>query len=375
MLRTQETYFEKIAVRAQGTQTGIKTSIGLFFSYCMEKGIGDPLLFMKKSEENCFDLLQGWINFKTKNGMSAGAVKQNFSNLKGFLYYMGVKITKEDVKANLAFPTQIKEEPFPLQLEHIHKILECTIKKKAYYLALLSSGMRMGEALQLRKKNFDLTKARIMIKIPAKITKTKTGRTTFISKEAASFLKPKMKNLEDDDLVFGSNENINYARTTEIVTLERVLNKAGLDEKYDGVNRRKITLHSFRAYFFTKAARVHDENYAHKLTGHGGYLPQYDRLTDDEKLSMYLELEPELLVYDHSRKSAEIERLKREKSELESKTEELGLHKDEFDRLKQAVNNLITEKHSSSNNYEDEIKRNRQTINYLLDEVKKLKNH
>jgi len=146
---------------------------------------------------------------------------------------------------------------------------------------------------------------------------SKPGRTTFISKEAASFLRPKLKNLEDNDLVFGSNENINYARTNEIITLERVLNKAGLDEKYDGVNRRKITLHSFRAYFFTKAARVHDENYAHKLTGHGGYLPQYDRLTDDEKLSMYLELEPELLVYDHSRKSAEIERLKREKSELE----------------------------------------------------------
>jgi len=54
LLRTQETYFEKIAVKAQGTQTGIKTSISLFFSYCMEKGIGDPLLLMKKSEENCF---------------------------------------------------------------------------------------------------------------------------------------------------------------------------------------------------------------------------------------------------------------------------------------------------------------------------------
>ena len=323
MLRTQETYFEKIAVKASGTQTGVKTSISSFLSHCMEKGIGDPLISMKKSEENCYDLLQGWITSKSKEGMSAGAIRQNFSNLKGFLHYMGIKITKEDIRANLSFPAKIKEEPYPLQLEHIQKILEHTTGKKAFYLTLLSSGMRMGEALQLRKKDLDFTKNRIMIKIPAKITKTQTGRTTFISKEAASFLMPKLKKLEDNDLIFGSNENINYARTTEVITLKRVLQKSGLDEKYDSVNRRKITLHSFRAYFFTKAARVHDENYAHKLTGHGGYLPQYDRLTDEEKLVMYIKLEPELLVFDQSRKTAEIESLKQENSKLESQSNKI----------------------------------------------------
>ena len=85
---------------------------------------------MKKSEENCFDLLQGWINSKFKEGMSAGAIRQNFSNLKGFLHYMGIKITKEDVRANLSFPTKIKEEPYPLQLEHIQKILEPLQERK-----------------------------------------------------------------------------------------------------------------------------------------------------------------------------------------------------------------------------------------------------
>ena len=64
------------------------------------------------------------------------------------------------------------------------------------------------------------------------------------------------------------------AEEIHLETTRNILKKAGLDEKYDTVNRRKITLHSFRAYFFTKAARVHDENYAHKLTGHGGPLSQ-----------------------------------------------------------------------------------------------------
>lgn len=66
MSRTQETYFEKIAVKASGTQTGVKTSISSFFSHCMEKGIGDPLISMKKSEENCFDLFQGWYEYTIK---------------------------------------------------------------------------------------------------------------------------------------------------------------------------------------------------------------------------------------------------------------------------------------------------------------------
>jgi hypothetical protein len=127
------------------------------------------------------------------------------------------------------------------------------------------------------------------------------------------------------------------------MTLERVLQKAGLDEKYDTVNRRKITLHSFRAYFFTKAARVHDENYAHKLTGHGGYLPQYDRLTDDEKLDLYLKLESELLVYDNSKKSVEIEKLKKDKLNLEKKSLENQSQIDEIARQGQAIDYLLEE--------------------------------
>jgi len=236
-----------------------------------------------------------------------------------------------------SFPKQLKEEPFPLQLDAIRKILEFAGKKKALYLTLLSSGIRIGEAIQLRKKDFDFSKKCVQIHLPAKITKTKTARTTFISREAASFLSIKIRNLAENDLVFGSNEKVHTARVNEVVNFERVLQKAGHDQKYDGTNRRKITLHSFRAYFFTKAVRAHDENYAHKLTGHGGYLPQYDRLTDEEKLELYITLEPELLIYDQSKKNAEIEKLQKEKSELEKREKEV-------DNLKENMDKIIDEK-------------------------------
>jgi len=318
MLRTQESYFEKISTQAIGTQRGIRQTITEFSSYSMEKGIGDPILLMKKSEENCFDLLQGWINWNAQRQIAGSTIKHKFSQLRGFLHYMGIKITREDVRINLSFPKVFREEPHPLQLEEVQKVLEhIDGKKKGLYLSLLSSGMRIGEAVQLRKKDFDLNKERIMIRIPAKMTKTRTGRTTFISKEAADFVRTKLRILDDDDLVFGSSEIVQNARMNEIVTFHRILEKSGLNQKYEGVNRRRITFHSFRSYFFTKATRIHGEDYAHKLTGHGGYLLQYDRLTDDEKLDLYIKLEPELLIYDQNRKAAEIERLKKEKSELE----------------------------------------------------------
>jgi hypothetical protein len=96
--------------------------------------------------------------------------------------------------------------------------------------------------------------------------------------------------------------------------------------KYDN-GRYKINTHSLRAFFFTQAVRKHGENYAHRMTGHSGYLMQYDRMNDEEKLKMYLELEPNLAVYATTKADLEIERLKilqtKENKDLKDELEQL----------------------------------------------------
>jgi len=56
---------------------------------------------------------------------------------------------------------------------------------------------------------------------------------------------------------------------------------------------------------------------------------QYDRMTDEEKLQMYLELEPELSIYATTKADLEIERLKniqtKENKELKKELDELKL--------------------------------------------------
>ena len=232
----------------------------------------------------------------------------------------------QDVKYNLNFPRKIVEEKLPITLGMLQKIIEsASYNFKGVILALASSGMRAGELVQIRKKDIDLTLERIAIRIPAGITKTKTGRTVFVSREVDRFIR--LSKLDDDDLVFTDNHNPIVARRAINAAFNRATSKTGYDQKYESVNVRKYTPHSLRAYFFTKAVRCHDENYAHKMTGHGGYLMQYDRLTDEEKLEMYLKLEPSLLIYDLSIKNEEIKTLRVTRTEFEDMKEDVAFAK------------------------------------------------
>jgi integrase len=225
----------------------------------------------------------------------------------------------------LRFPKKNKEERYPLKKTELRDIVLTQArypKRQALYLACSSSGMRIGEALSIRKKDLDFTQERIMVRIRAEYTKTRQARTTFLSKECEERIRTYLNTLGDDELVF-TNSTKDVRSTLEQNALRRALERLGLTEKYTTNGFYKITTHSFRAYFFTIAARKHGENYAHKLTGHGGYLMQYDRMTDEEKLKMYLELEPELVVFDQTKNELEIRRLKEENQTIEELKDEV----------------------------------------------------
>lgn len=352
--RTQENYFEKLTTKAVNTRKNFEFAVTNFNRFCAEKfddrnseEIIQEIMTLKgeEREQALYDVLQNWINWNLKRKIAASTIHNNFSYFKNYLHYRGLKITSQDIKENLNLPKVEKEEKHPLSLTEIQRILEAAnFSKKPLYLALLSSGMRIGEAVQIRKRDLDLSLDRIMVKIPAKITKTKSGRTVFLSKEASDFIKPKLRKIEDDGLVWGTNEDPSNAIAAEEMAFRRYLEKTGLTETYQTTRTRKITLHSFRAYFFTRAARVHDENYAHKMTGHGGYLMQYDRLTDEEKFDLYLELEPELLIFDLTKKDAEIKKLKdanRKLEEYAKKVDELWADKQRMENNKEKIKNRI----------------------------------
>jgi integrase len=288
--------------------------------------------FKEQDENYIFDVLQLYINWLGKNDIQPRTVLFYFSALKRYLHYQGIKFHPDDIKLNLVFPKIAEIDKHGLTTDEIKQILDNSKpRKKALYLTQISSGMRIGELVQLRKKDFDLTKARIMIRLPAKITKLKRARITFISKEAAKYVRPILNQIDDNDLVFGVTEKFVDARTNEMKVLSNLLRKLGLDKKDENGNGL-ISTHSFRAYFITKVSRL-DYNLAKLFAGQKGYMLQYDRLSEDEKLDKYIEFERELIT-------DQTEKLKEENQELKAKEIEIENLKEEFKKDHEIVEQL-----------------------------------
>jgi len=183
------------------------------------------------------------------------------------------------------------------------------------------------------------TQKRIKIRIEAVNVKTRTGRSIWLTKEAGSYLMTRLRNLEDNDLVWATNENVSFAEKNESTQFSNCCDKAGFTEKYKSNKFRKITLYSFRSFFFGMSSDVHREGYAHKMIGHGGYLPQYDRMSDEKKLAWFLELEPMLIIDEERRLHEENKKLEKEKSKLEKRNKEFEELKTEIREMKRE--NLI----------------------------------
>jgi integrase len=74
---------------------------------------------------------------------------------------LGIKISPQDVRYNLKFSKTLKREHYPLKREEIIDIITpVPYSKKALYLALVSSGMRIGEALRIRRKDIEFSELR-----------------------------------------------------------------------------------------------------------------------------------------------------------------------------------------------------------------------
>lgn len=305
--RTKDSYYDKIRVKSSGTVYNTKYAIKCFERFLEKKyhknsnEIIEELLEFEhlKRENTLFDLLQDFINDSHAIEIQPVTIKNYFSAIKGYLNYCGLRIHQEDIRQNLTFPRQVKEEKHPLSKAEIIKILDyASPKRKVLYLTLLSSAMRIEEACAIRKRDFDESLSRIQIKIPAKFTKAKKARTTFISKEAEKYVKPILNKINPDKLVFTENPDRRIAKLIEESYFSRLRKKAGLIEKYDsGVH--KITLHSFRAYFISAFSGI-NESIGHALAGHERYMDIYDRFSDEEKLEKYLEGESKLLIFDNT---------------------------------------------------------------------------
>ena len=306
----RESYNEHISTKSQSHKTNSRIALNWFDKFCIGRFDGKSmqtiltdLLEIKykdqqKFTKNVYGLLQDFVNYLVANGHDPATVRVNFNLVKNYLNWFGFEIYTEGVKAHLNFPRKIEEEAYPLTLDNIKSIIHnSSPTRRCLYVFLSCTGCRIQEALKLKKRDLDFNLERITVIIPGKYTKTSKPRRTFVSKECEVYLKPILDKIGVDDLIFGCNANSLLAKHSEEEYFSRLRDRAGLVERYD-TQRHKISLHSFRSWFITKCNRI-DSDFGNSMAGHAKYMKRYDRLTDKEKLVMYIKAEPTLSIFDN----------------------------------------------------------------------------
>ena len=181
--KTTEDFEEKLSNLPTNTRENIQATINNFKKFVSEKHHSTPdqicgeLIEIRKSqgdekyEDTLYSFLQEWIDWNVSKNAGAYTIKTRFSILRTYLYFLGVKTNPQDIKQLLKFPRKTVEEKYPLKKQELRDLVIAHArnpKRQALYLACSSSGMRLGEALHIKKKDLDFTLDRIMVRIDAK---------------------------------------------------------------------------------------------------------------------------------------------------------------------------------------------------------------
>jgi len=314
---------------------------------------------IEEREDETMGWIQGFIDkISEANKISFKVLQVYLSHVKKYLKYFKIRI---DFGDEIELPSALLEERYAIPEDDIRAIIEnAPWKYKGYFLSLDSSGARPIEIMALRKKDFLWMGNRWKAIIPAKYTKKKISRTIFFSVEVTPYLNKLLKEVQDNDRIWTKNakcadDKLTGARQNAGVMFRKICNKLGFTERYETTNFFKYNMYCFRANFFTKALRalVGDKDTAHAMIGHGAYLQNYQRRTDEEKLELFLEVEPSILVFDQSKNKEKILKLKEANTKLTEKIETIN----ELEEKVRAIQKRSNMPRISLENLSEELKK------------------
>ena len=215
--------------------------------------------------------------------LSSNSVLLYVAAIRSYLLYYDIDIVPAKFKRRVKLPKKHREDEEPIDASEIRKILlSCNnLRLKSYLLVLASGAMRANEALAIRNCDVDFSISPTKVHLRAEYTKTKTARDIYISDEATKYLKEwldfkyrqKANTLEksDNDLVFGSQNRSLYPEILYHklwIQFNNILHTVKMDNRKDGMNRRKVTFHSFRRHAKTVISTQVGQDYSEWFLGH-----------------------------------------------------------------------------------------------------------
>jgi len=271
----------------------------------------------KAGRRSWFNDLLNYITYLAKKDRPPMSVYAYVNRVKNWITYtLDVDLTAKQrriLRSRLPKGKRARTVEDDLTREKLQKILtHCDTKGRALFLFLASSGIRIGEALQLRLSDIDLDHDPVKVTVRGQYTKAGDTYTTFITKEAKTALEEWLKEREDymrsafqkgrglgrqrlrpeeDKRIFPFSDTVAHDLWV------RALKKAGLEERDDGTKRRTMRIHMLRKWFMSQLKLVIPETVVEAFAGHTGYLDEaYRRYTCNQLADLYKRGESYLYV-------------------------------------------------------------------------------
>jgi len=307
-------------------------------------------------------------------GMAPKTVKLRLSAVRIFLIENDVELPgkfwrrlRGRVKGSRALT--LDRVPSNLQLRRI--MMHLPVQGKSLFICLTSSGMRIGEALQLQLGDLDLNADPARVNIRGEYTKSGNSRVCFISKEASEAVEEWLK-VREEYLASASayNKSKEDPRIWPFTAFNaRYMWNLGLSKTKNGerdsqTNIRLMHPHTLRKFFRTKMATLIPVDVVEALMGHEGYLTDvYRRYSMEDLARFYKQGEPALLVF------TEAEEVGKLRAEVEDRNRQLqtlvnGLTAENLElkaRLSRTEVNLV-EAEKKINTIEESFKELKQTV-------------
>lgn len=290
-------YLEEWATRSKNSELGAVKALKHFDAFLESLKTSEATMLKElrglDNTPQFYLFLNKFIKFLEGRKLHPHSISTYFMFIKHYLRANGFRIYNEDVKQYARLPKPMKEPKAAIEMDDIAKAYNASPKWiKAVISCLTSSGMRIGELLQLRVCDIEGNK----VTIRAENTKTKAQRTTFLSKQALKDISKYLRNRQPTAYVFVSKwQPVNSTLQAE-KEFDKVRRKVRITDKYRLSNVHFFTLHRLRAFCKTQASNLHGKDFAEMLIGHEGYLSTYYAISEKEKARTYKELEPKLTI-------------------------------------------------------------------------------
>ena len=306
------------------------------------------------------DVLDEYYTFLSKyqtktnrTGYSNEATNQYVRLAKDFLNNEGCRIYNEDLKLKFRLPKRVRPYEKGLTKDVINRAIRFANRKLATVILMAcSSGMRIGEIVQLRMSDVEFTKTPTTILIRAETAKTRETRITHISTEATKALKDYLAKSpkKGNEYVFllQHDDRIKWAEQRQdkrvVIELKVQLKSLPPDERYaksvsatihnldmqlarcvkdipelDVKNQNGknwIHFHAFRAWFKTQVTDAHQSDFAEALMGHKSLKLVYYRQNDKARSRTYLDIEHALTIADTEKIDENFSEMQKDNLEL-----------------------------------------------------------